>query len=42
MEFSPQGGNGMAQVSSDDVKRTKSAGKAHCQACVLLSIDAKV
>ena len=36
MQFSPKGGNEMAQVSSDDAKRTKSAGKTRCQACVLL------
>ena len=41
MQFSPKGGNGMAQVSSDDTKRAKSAGKARCWACVLLSIEGK-
>ena len=39
MQFSPKGGNEMAQVSSDDAKRTKSAGKTRCQACVLLSTE---
>ena len=35
MQFSPKGGNEMAQVSSDDAKRAKSAGKTRCQAYVL-------
>ena len=39
MQFSPKGGNEMAQVSSDDAKRAKSAGKTRCQACVLLSTE---
>ena len=39
MQFSPKGGNEMAQVSSDDAKRAKSAGKTRCQAYVLLSIE---
>ena len=39
MQFSPKGGNEMAQVSSDDAKRAKSAGKTRCQAYVLLSTE---
>ena len=39
MQFSPKGGNEMAQVSSDDAKRAKSAGKTRCQACLSLSIN---
>ena len=39
MQFSPKGGNEMAQVSSDDAKRAKSAGKTRCEACVLLSTE---
>ncbi len=41
MQFSPKGGNEMAQVSSDDAKRAKSAEKTRCQACVLLSTEGK-
>ena len=41
MQFSPKGGNEMAQVSSDDAKRAKSAGKTRCQACVCLSTEGK-
>ena len=39
MQFSTQGENGIAQVSSDDAKRAKSAEKTRCQACVLLSTE---
>ena len=39
MQFSPKGGNEMAQVSSDDAKRAKSVGKTRCQACVSLSTE---
>ena len=42
MQFSPKGGNEMAQVSSDDAKRAKSAGKARCQAYVLLSTEGTI
>ena len=39
MQLLPQGGSGTVQASSDAAKRTKSAGKTRCQACLSLSIN---
>ena len=39
MQLLPQGGSGTVQASSDAAKRTKSAEKTRCQACLPLLTD---
>ena len=42
MQLLPQGGSGTVQASSDAAKRTKSAEKTRCQACLPLLTDGTV